>query len=138
MKSPGNQQTIYSFLLLLFRSFNFFKILYMHYILTKFCLLHPPSGPPSILSPLDPLFLSQRESAGIPGLSTEHSITNYNKLGTNPPINVEQGKPIGGKGSQAQAKSEIPPPKTHTVSHKTTKLRNQKAYKHAQTHAGCL
>lgn len=84
----------------------------MHYILTKFYLLYPPSGPPSILSPRDPL-LFQRESVGIPGISTDHSITNYNKLGTNPPIKVEQGNPIRGKGSQVQARVKDPTPQ-HT------------------------
>jgi hypothetical protein len=94
--------------------------------------LHPnhssPSSPTSALPKYTP-YVSLQKKVGTSRLSTEHSITSYNKTRHNPHLKAEGGNPVEGKKVPRASKRVRVPPLEVPQEHQATKLPNNKRAK---------
>lgn len=80
------------------------------YIPTSFPSLHFFLTPNSPLPLINFSSVSLQKWAGIPGITTEHGMANYNRQATIPHIRVERGNTVGKK--RFQKSQRCPPPST--------------------------
>lgn len=85
------------------------SVLYLGFSLT-FTLLSYITAPLTSPSPLLLLFLLKKKIAAHLGISSKHCPTRYSKTGHKPSYHGWTGNPVGGKGSQEQAKESKTPP----------------------------
>ena len=89
------------------RNFHFYSLLLYYNLILSL----PLPFPASLLYP--------QKRADLPGTSTKHSVTKCNEIKNNPHIKTIQANPVGGQGSQEQARIRDTP--TFTVRSLTKK-----------------